>query len=549
MGGPIFLFINAVDPTRTITTRQRFVAAMRSKFAQLMKDIKEALIDLDVLALTETNRLMFNAAGLSAKQFNFPRSDQKIEAFVNWLHGKNNEYILSNAKSGIQIVRDSLVSSPTEARDSWMKTYIDSAYQQGIKRSRQELKKQGVEIDDGSLGGNPIQVAFNSMVHADRVGLIYTRAYSSLKSITGEMESAVSDVLAMGMAAGKHPIELAKLLDKTITGRGESLEITDSLGRKIDSQRRAEVLARTETIRAHHSANIGEYRAAGVMGIKIQVEYLTAGDDRVCKRCSPLDKKIFSVDEAENLIPVHPQCRCVALPHIPKDKKEEESDLNFQTFDNTLDAQKYAVKMGFAKEVNYHDIDITTANEINRAFFDNIKKVPEIKGSMGFLGSMEGFNNYYIKFIKEGQLVTTTAESKLKLGLIESQKRANAVYYDISGRFKGGMGINSSPNLVENLDKAAKSGWGTSHSGSIKALIDHEIGHLIDDLYKISNKKGFKDFYSSLSALDIRNDLSKYGSTSIKEFLAETWADYSNNPDFKDITKASLEFFEKAIKS
>jgi len=322
VGGPIFLFINAVDPTRTITTRQRFVAAMRSKFAQLMKDIKEALIDLDVLALTETNRLMFNAAGLSAKQFNFPRSDQKIEAFVNWLHGKNNEYILSNAKSGIQIVRDSLVSSPTEARDSWMKTYIDSAYQQGIKRSRQELKKQGVEIDDGSLGGNPIQVAFNSMVHADRVGLIYTRAYSSLKSITGEMESAVSDVLAMGMAAGKHPIELAKLLDKTITGRGESLEITDSLGRKIDSQRRAEVLARTETIRAHHSANIGEYRAAGVMGIKIQVEYLTAGDDRVCKRCSPLDKKIFSVDEAENLIPVHPQCRCVALPHIPKDKEE-----------------------------------------------------------------------------------------------------------------------------------------------------------------------------------------------------------------------------------
>ena len=158
------------------------------------------------------------------------------------------------------------------------------------------------------------------MVHADRVGLIYTRAYSSLKSITTEMESAVSDVLAMGMADGKHPLEIAKLLDKTITGRGESLEIVDRLGRKIDSQRRAEILARTETIRAHHSANIGEYKAAGLMGIKIQVEYLTAGDDRVCSRCAPLNGKIYSVDEAENLIPVHPQCRCVALPYIPKDR-------------------------------------------------------------------------------------------------------------------------------------------------------------------------------------------------------------------------------------
>jgi len=318
--GKTFFFINSIDPTRTITIRQRFVASMKSRFVQLMKEIKDAIVDLDVFAIADSNRLMFNAAGLSARQFNFPRSDQKIEAFIKWLQGKNKEYILNGKQTGIRIVKDSLLSSPTEARDSWMKTYIDSAYQQGIRRARQELRKSGIEIDEGQLGGEPIQVAFNSMVHADRVGLIYTRAYSSLQSITTEMESAVSDVLAMGMADGKHPREIARLLEKTITGRGESLEIVDRLGRKIDSLRRAEILARTETIRAHHSANIGEYRAAGLMGIKVQVEYLTAGDDRVCSRCASLNGKIYTIDEAENLIPVHPQCRCVALPYIPKDR-------------------------------------------------------------------------------------------------------------------------------------------------------------------------------------------------------------------------------------
>lgn len=314
--------VNSIDPTRTITLRYRFVAEVRSRFSSLMADIKEAVIELDVLAMSpEQPRLTFNAAGLSSKQFDFPRSDQKIEAFVEWLRGKNQEYLLSSRRNrtGINIFTDQLSTKPTEARESWMSTFIDSGYQQGIRRARQELKRKGIEIDDGAFGGDGIQVAFNGPVHADRVGLIYTRAYSSLKGITAEMESVVSDVLAMGIADGKGPREIAKSLDKAITGDGANLEIVDSLGRKIPARRRAEILARTEVIRAHHSANIGEYKAAGLMGIQIQAEHLTAGDARVCPKCAPLNGKIYKLDEAENIIPVHPQCRCVAIPYIPKD--------------------------------------------------------------------------------------------------------------------------------------------------------------------------------------------------------------------------------------
>lgn len=319
-----YFIVNSIDPTKTITIRNRFVAEVRSRFGRLMADIKEAVIELDVLALSqEQQRLSLNASGLSTKQFDFPRSDQKIEAFVKWLRGKSEEYLLSSRRkrTGINITFDNLLTNPTEARDSWISTFIDSAYQRGIRRARQELKCKGIEIDDGSEGleTDPIQVSFNGPVHVDRVGLIYTRAYTSLKSITAEMESTVSDVLAMGIADGKGPREIARLLDKAITGDGASLEIIDSLGRKIPARRRAEILARTEVIRAHHSANIGEYKAAGLMGIQIQAEHLTAGDDRVCSICAPLNGKRYSIEEAEYIIPVHPQCRCVALPYIPED--------------------------------------------------------------------------------------------------------------------------------------------------------------------------------------------------------------------------------------
>ena len=38
--------------------------------------------------------------------------------------------------------------------------------------------------------------------------------------------------------------------------------------------------------------------------------------DRVCPKCEALDGKIFTLDEIEPMIPLHPQCRCIALPYI-----------------------------------------------------------------------------------------------------------------------------------------------------------------------------------------------------------------------------------------
>lgn len=314
-----FHIINTIDPTRTLTLRDRFVADFRRRFRMLMADINEAVVELDVFGLAEPERrLMVNASGLQARQFAFVRDDEKVNAFVDWLAGKNEEYFLSGGTAGA-ISSGSISRNPSRARQSWMNSYIDAAYQQGIRRGRQELKKKGVEVDMGELGGDPIRVAFNSPIHVDRVGLAYTRAYSRLKGITSEMETTISDVLAMGMAEGRNPREMSRILNKMITGQGEGLGITDSLGRRISSKRRAEILARTEVIRAHHSANMGEYKAAGALGIEVLAEHLTAGDARVCPQCAPLNGKRYDLESAENMIPVHPQCRCVAIPYIEDD--------------------------------------------------------------------------------------------------------------------------------------------------------------------------------------------------------------------------------------
>ena len=113
------------------------------------------------------------------------------------------------------------------------------------------------------------------------------------------MSQSISRTLAQGLLEGKSPRTIARELNKDV----------DKIGIN-----RARTLAQTEIIRAHHSANIGEYRIAGAEGVEVIAEFLTAGDARVCIRCASLAGQRFALDEAENLIPVHPRCRCVVIP-------------------------------------------------------------------------------------------------------------------------------------------------------------------------------------------------------------------------------------------
>jgi SPP1 gp7 family putative phage head morphogenesis protein len=148
----------------------------------------------------------------------------------------------------------------------------------------------------------------------DRLGLLYTRVYQELKGITASMDTQISRILVQGIADGDGLRLIAKKLLTTVNGG--DLSLVDSLGRFIPAKRRAETLARTEIIRAHHLATIQEYRNWGVLGIKVLGEWKTADDNRVCSECEKMEGKVFTLDEIENMIPLHPNCRCIALPYI-----------------------------------------------------------------------------------------------------------------------------------------------------------------------------------------------------------------------------------------
>jgi SPP1 gp7 family putative phage head morphogenesis protein len=107
---------------------------------------------------------------------------------------------------------------------------------------------------------------------------------------------------------------------------------------------RAEVIARTEALRASNFATVEAYRQSEVVSGK---EWLTERDDRTCPFCEELDGKIVELDgnyydegdtftlgdsklEFEYEVaqpPLHPDCRCTTIPVLIEGKGKSKKDL------------------------------------------------------------------------------------------------------------------------------------------------------------------------------------------------------------------------------
>lgn len=293
------------DPTKTTSLRNSFVRNMDKRFNELVRVIKRTVVDQDCFGLKSLTVQQMTDPGYMA--FNFPRSSEKIEAFMRWLQEQVDKGILTT-------IQFRQIGQAIEKE--WTDIYISDSYKRGLMRARDEMIAAGMSIPTIEASGG-IASVMSTPFHMDRVGVLYTRVFNQLKGITDEMASKISQILAQGMIDGDNPYVIARKLRAAIDGTamGE-LGITDKLGRFIPAKRRAEMLARTEIIRAYHLAAIQEYRNWGVLGIKVRAEWRTAGDARVCPECGSLEGKIFTLDEIEGMIPLHPNCRCLALPVI-----------------------------------------------------------------------------------------------------------------------------------------------------------------------------------------------------------------------------------------
>jgi SPP1 gp7 family putative phage head morphogenesis protein len=106
------------------------------------------------------------------------------------------------------------------------------------------------------------------------------------------MSSAMSQVFSLALIEGVGPQEIARRLVRQVGL----------------SKARALVVARTETIRTYAESRLNTLEQNSVHGVSADVEFLTAGDSRVCSKCRGLEGNVYTIPEARGVIPVHPRC-------------------------------------------------------------------------------------------------------------------------------------------------------------------------------------------------------------------------------------------------
>lgn len=296
--------VRKLDPTRTSSLRQAFALVLRKKFRRLAGDVYKFIVTDDHLGLAEP-KLGFNVANAEPGRFAFISSPEKLAEFQKWLRQRFASELLGKSNEEL-----------------WQR-YVEEGFRRGAGRAfddaRKDEKSTGLRSDEYWQGSREefLRSSFGRPETVEKTQLLASRSFADLKNVTEDAATKMGRVLADGLVAGQNPRDIARDLDDEL-----------DLGRN-----RAELIARTEIIRAHAEGQLDAFDRLGVTDLGVEVEWSTAGDERVCPECEDMEGKVFSVEEAHGMIPLHPNCRCAFVPYVDvegltKDKtadREEES--------------------------------------------------------------------------------------------------------------------------------------------------------------------------------------------------------------------------------
>src|SRR5260370_20917457 len=118
------------------------------------------------------------------------------------------------------------------------------------------------------------------------------------------------------------------------------------------SRARAELVARTEIMRAHAEGQLTALEQLGVEDVGVAVEWKTSGRYDVdkygrpispCELCIPMEGIILKIDEARNMLPRHPGCLCCWIPanvgEDDKDQKDTKEEIDAAMEESGLDKE------------------------------------------------------------------------------------------------------------------------------------------------------------------------------------------------------------------
>lgn len=249
-----------------------------------------------LMEIIEFDKALFDNSTLSADEKKYFNSiidgfNNQTQFYIDWLDSDEarrifyeNEEYNEQTFSKIDDKVKEIVSDTSLTADG----IISRIYDSGLQSGADEIRRTKYYND------------------ATKYGLQFLQSYNFdlISNVNTDLKNHIRAEIFAGIAAGEGMPDVAKRI----------LNATDNslTGKTLSARQRAMMIARTETARAMTQGRLQSYANYGVREVKI----LTAGDEKVCAICREAETKIFKIEEAGNLVPFHPLCRCSVMAYI-----------------------------------------------------------------------------------------------------------------------------------------------------------------------------------------------------------------------------------------
>lgn len=236
-----------------------------------------------------TSNLTTNVSITTNEPWRFEPDPEKIKLFQVWLRKQLTQYIIGKTEEEL-----------------WRR-YTEEGFKKGAGRAFDDTRPEDIakslesQQQLGWYKGTKeefLRSSFGRPVAIEKVQLLASRSFDEIKGLSEKMVTKLTRTLTDGLVQGKGAREIGR-------------DLVDDVG---VGKQQAEVIARTEIIRAHAEGQLVAFKQLGVEELGVAVEWATADDERVCPLCRPMEGAIFKVDEAAGMIPRHPNCRCAWIP-------------------------------------------------------------------------------------------------------------------------------------------------------------------------------------------------------------------------------------------
>lgn len=193
-----------------------------------------------------------------------------------------------------QLVDSEMRDAENDSRHG-VEALLLAAYLRGLRQADADAEHAGYE-----LLGEPQDVIYQRD-HREELAalllLLMTDYRGMVENAVSKLQSAYAQAVRSGEAGGA---------------------VVSQLARKIASVNVSGFVS-TAVVGAFAGAMLARFRQLGVgrVGVAAEMQWETAGDGRVCSRCLEFSTRdngfgpgIYTVQQAQGLIPVHRRCRC-----------------------------------------------------------------------------------------------------------------------------------------------------------------------------------------------------------------------------------------------